>query len=40
MWVLPKMILLHMQKHHRMASFRRTPSRTTIHMRARQTSKV
>ena len=40
MWVLTKMVSLQMWKYHRRISFKRIPSRTTIHMHARSTSKV
>ena len=39
MWALPKMISFQMRKHHR-TSFKKIPSRGTIHMHERPTSNI
>ena len=40
MWVLPKMVSFQMWKHHRRTSFKKIPSRATIHMHARPTLNI
>ena len=40
MWGLPKLVSLQMWIHHIRTSFKRIPSRTTIHMQARPTSNI